>query len=65
VTKRLIEIDDDLLERARSATGSRTISDTVRRALEGVVAAGDPDRFDRLVGALAEIEFGERDSAWR
>lgn len=65
MTKRLIEIDDDLLERARSATGAHTITDTVRRALEGVVAAGDPDRFDRLVDALVGVEFGERDDAWR
>lgn len=65
MTKRLIDIDDDLLVRAKEATGARTISETVRRALEGVVTAADPTAFDRLVDALSDIEFGDRDDAWR
>lgn len=36
MTKRLIEIDDDLLERARQALGTRGIRDTVMTALERV-----------------------------
>jgi len=37
MTKRLVDIDDDLLERATSALGSRTIKDTVTRALQRLV----------------------------
>ena len=37
MTKRLVEIDDDLLERARNAAGSSTIKDTVTRALQRLV----------------------------
>ena len=65
MTKRLIEIDDELLAQAKEAVGARTISETVRRALEGAVTAADPSRFDRLVDALSGIEFGNRDDAWR
>ena len=65
MTKRLIDIDDDLLVRAKEATGARTISETVRRALEGVVTAADPTAFDRMVDALSDIEFDDRDDAWR
>jgi Arc/MetJ family transcription regulator len=34
MAKRLVDIDDDLLERAREALGTTTIKDTVNRALE-------------------------------
>ena len=37
MTKRLIDIDDDLLERARSATGATTMKDTVNAALRHIV----------------------------
>lgn len=37
MTKRLVDIDDDLLERARSVSGSATIKDTVSRALQQLV----------------------------
>jgi Arc/MetJ family transcription regulator len=36
VTKRLVEIDDQLLERARSAAGTTTIKSTVEAALRQV-----------------------------
>lgn len=36
VTKRLIDIDDNLLERARAATGEKTIKGTVEAALKRV-----------------------------
>ena len=38
MTKRLIEIDDDLLTRARLTLGTRGIRDTVVMALERVAA---------------------------
>jgi Arc/MetJ family transcription regulator len=42
MTKRLIEIDDALLERARSACGERTIKATVEAGLQALA--------DRAVG---------------
>ncbi len=39
VTKRLIDIDDELLERARRELGTRGVSDTVRTALRQAAAA--------------------------
>jgi Arc/MetJ family transcription regulator len=66
VTKRLVEIDDDLLERARGAAGTRTIKDTVHTAL---LRLADDERVlahvRRLRGAggaldLARIERARR-----
>lgn len=37
MTKRLVDIDDSLLERARSVAGTDTIKDTVNLALERLV----------------------------
>lgn len=37
MTKRLVDIEDDLLERARSVSGSDTIKDTVTKALQRLV----------------------------
>lgn len=37
VTKRLVEIDDELLERARAAAGTDTIKATVQTALRRLV----------------------------
>ena len=37
MTKRLIEIDDDLLERARNASRASTIKETVEIALQKLV----------------------------
>ncbi len=37
MTKRLIDIDDDLLEQAREITGAATMKETVNRALQEVI----------------------------
>jgi Arc/MetJ family transcription regulator len=37
IMKRLVDIDDDLLERARSIAGTGTIKDTVNTALQRLV----------------------------
>jgi Arc/MetJ family transcription regulator len=37
VTKRLVDIDDGVLERARAASGAHTIKETVDLALRSVV----------------------------
>jgi Arc/MetJ family transcription regulator len=65
MAKRLVEIDDDLLERARSISGSGTIKETVNAALQRLV---DDERVmrhvERLRGSgaldLARIEEARR-----
>jgi Arc/MetJ family transcription regulator len=47
--KRLVDIDDDLLERARSIAGTRTIKETVRAALQRLV---DDERMTRHIQRL-------------
>jgi Arc/MetJ family transcription regulator len=63
--KRLVDIDDDLLERARSIAGTDTIKETVNTALRRLV---DDERvlrhIERLRGSgaldLARIEEARR-----
>jgi Arc/MetJ family transcription regulator len=70
VLKRLVDIDDDLLERARSVAGTGTIKDTVHAALERLI---DDERVrrhvERLRGSgaldLARIEEARRPRAAR
>jgi Arc/MetJ family transcription regulator len=65
MTKRLVEIDDDLLERARSIARTGTIKETVNAALQRLV---DDERVmrhvERLRGSgaldLARIEEARR-----
>jgi hypothetical protein len=68
VTKRLIEIDDDLLEAARLELGTSGIADTVRSALN--LAAARSARLRQLEwlksGGMAELaDRGARDDVWR
>lgn len=49
MTKRLVEIDDDLLERARSIAGTETIKETVNTALRRLV---DDERVLRHIARL-------------
>lgn len=65
MTKRLVEIDDALLEEAKAATGSHTITETIRRCLEGAVRAADTSAIERLAAGLADIDFLDRSDAWR
>ncbi len=70
MAKRLVDIDDDLLERARSISGSGTIKETVNTALQRLV---DDERVmrhvERLRGSgaldLARIEEARRPRAVR
>ncbi len=65
VTKRLIDVDDDLLERARSIAGTDTIKATVNAALRRLVDDQKVLRhIERLRGSgaleLARIEAARR-----
>lgn len=68
MTKRLVEIDDDLLDRARAAAGTDTIKATVETALKRLVDKETALRHVarlRSRGAidLAVIEEARRPSA--
>lgn len=64
MTKRLVDIDDDALERARRALGTSTMRETVARALQ-LAAATEADRRSDALDDLAGIEFADRQDAWR
>jgi Arc/MetJ family transcription regulator len=68
MTKRLIDIDDDLLESARKELGTTGIADTVRSALH--LAATRSARISQIEwlksGGMAEMADKEaRDEVWR
>jgi Arc/MetJ family transcription regulator len=64
MTKRLVEIDDDVLEAAQVALGTPTIRATVEEALR-LASGGRVERLARHLDALAAHQFAERDGAWR
>jgi Arc/MetJ family transcription regulator len=71
-TKRLIDVDHDLLEAARGLLGTTTIKDTVNSALsESVQAAERRERLDaaalqRFVAASRDLlDEGVMAEAWR
>ena len=68
MTKRLIDLDDDLLTQARRELGTTGVSDTVRLALQQAAAAAARARqVEWLVaGGMAELaDPGERAIVWR
>lgn len=65
VTKRLIDIDDDLLDRARAALGTTSISATVRQALEQVSRTDPGTAYLEALAALPELDPTDRATAWR
>lgn len=70
LTKRLVDIDDEVLERARRALGTHTLKDTVNRSLEhaaseahrGVVTTEDLTAFAAAAKDLGNPEVMAR--AW-
>jgi Arc/MetJ family transcription regulator len=67
VTKRLIDVDDDLLDRARAALGTATMKDTVNTALARAIGERHDDvraaldYFARLGGERVALK---RTDAW-
>ncbi|WP_236791182.1 type II toxin-antitoxin system VapB family antitoxin [Amycolatopsis sp. GM8] len=63
--KRLIDVDDESLEAARSKLGTSTIKDTVNAALR--LAANSPTHaeFEAAIDTLAAVQFDDRQQAWR
>jgi Arc/MetJ family transcription regulator len=54
VTKRLIDVDDQLLDQARHVFGTRTIKDTVNSALAAAVA-GRQQKTQEAFDYFAEL----------
>jgi Arc/MetJ family transcription regulator len=68
VTKRLIDLDDDLLEAAQRELGTSGVSDTVRVALRQAAAAAARARQVEWLaeGGLAELAQSQsRAAVWR
>lgn len=56
MTKRLIDIDDDLLERARLALGAPTMVATVREALHRVTDVDAGNSYVELLRSLTDLD---------
>lgn len=68
MTKRLVDIDDDVLDAARTALGTRTLKETVNRALRDASDAAARRRFLERVsdGGLPDLrDPAVMADAWR
>lgn len=64
MTKRLIDVDDEALDGARSRLGTTTIKDTVNEALRRA-AAERATALDAALDVLATADLEDRSAAWR
>ena len=68
VSKRLVDIDDDLLEEATSVLGASTMKETVNRSLEAVVLAARRRRHADRLEAMRDLDLAKprvMSGAWR
>ncbi|MEX1126621.1 MAG: type II toxin-antitoxin system VapB family antitoxin [Acidimicrobiia bacterium] len=68
MTKRLIEIDDDLLSKASDLLGTRTMKDTVNHALADVVRTATRRRHSDRLATMNGLDLDREDvmaKAWR
>ena len=68
MVKRLVDIDDDALDRARRVLGTGTMKDTVNRALHEVIDLDRRRRFLDRVTAPDGLDLDDdevMDDAWR
>jgi hypothetical protein len=64
MTKRLVDIDEDALDAARSQLGTTTIKATVNEALR--LVSSERSEFVRdAMDVLADMPLSDRDDAWR
>jgi Arc/MetJ family transcription regulator len=64
MSKHLVDIDEKALRDARTELGTRTIRETVNRALRQ--AAGERDRaVKESLDLLARSDLARREEAWR
>jgi len=68
MTKRLVDLDDDLLDEARKLTGAATMKDAVNAALRQLVDAELRRRHLRRLETGEGIDLADRDvmkGAWQ
>jgi Arc/MetJ family transcription regulator len=68
MSKRLVDIDDDLLDRATRVLGAGTMKETVNRSLEAVVNADRRRRHARRLRSMTSLDLDDPDvmsGAWR
>jgi Arc/MetJ family transcription regulator len=68
MSKRLVDIDDDLLEEAASVLGASTMKETVNRSLEEVVLAARRRRHADRLEAMRDLDLAKpkvMSGAWR
>ncbi len=68
VCKRLVDIDDELLDEAATVLGVSTMKETVNRSLEAVVLAARRRRHADRLQAMDNIDLSKpriMSSAWR
>jgi Arc/MetJ family transcription regulator len=64
MAKHLVDIDDRTLRVAQQKLRTRTIKETVHRALQAVAGA-HPARVKKALDALAVARLRDREQAWR
>jgi Arc/MetJ family transcription regulator len=68
VSKRLIDVDDDLLGEATAILGAKTMKEAVNRSLAEVVAAARRRRHADRLEAMRGVDLADDDvmsGAWR
>jgi Arc/MetJ family transcription regulator len=68
MTKRLVDIDDELLQQATALLGAATMKDAVNRALEAVVTAERRRQHSHRLTAMEGLDLADTDvmsGAWR
>jgi Arc/MetJ family transcription regulator len=64
VSKHLVDIDDQTLRAAQRRLRTRTIKDTVHRALRAAAGA-DASDVGRALDDLASVPLRDRNEGWR
>ncbi|HEY1733424.1 MAG TPA: hypothetical protein VGG23_03170 [Acidimicrobiales bacterium] len=64
MTKRLVDIDDEVLSVAKGRLGTATIKDTVNEALRLATVDRDAE-IERALATLAGTAIADRADAWR
>ncbi len=64
MSKHLVDIDEQALRAARAEMGTRTIKETVNRALQ-TVGTDRRSTVEHAFATLAEADVADRERAWR
>ena len=64
MTKRLVEIPDELLVAAQAALGTATMKDTINQALINSVTEAEQE-LDKAFLFVASFDTSTRENAWR